>query len=133
MKCSNESANNASWEVSYNYHQFGKLDWLICHQELSFKEFFFPVLENDVVAALASNKVSKRHLGRLDRCRLILQCWIHELIDRSSGFSPEVQKIVYDFLSLPKGPAPGQLYSSLATLLLCFAHCFTSKCICMWL
>ena len=104
---SNQSANNVKWEVSYNYYQFGKLDWLICYQAASFKEFFFPVLENDIAAALASDKGGARKLQRLDRCRMILQNWIHELIDRSSTFIPEIQDIINGFFCLPTGPVQG--------------------------
>ena len=102
------------------------MDWLICHQAGSFKEFFFPVLENDIAALLASDRGGTRNLHRLDRCRMILQNWIHELIDHSSTFIPEIQNIINGFFCLPYGPVSGrymkrlhyQIHNSLSNTLL---------------
>ena len=67
------------------------------------------MLENDVAALLAAGKGSNEKLQKLSRCQLLLQNWIHELIDRSSSFPPATRDIVYKFFSLPTGPLPGTL------------------------
>ena len=96
------------WNVSYSYYQYGKLDWLICYQVPSFKDVPFPVLENEIAQQLVANNQKSDRMKRMDRCRLFMQNWIHEVLDRTASFPLETREIVYKFFRLPSGPVTGE-------------------------
>lgn len=83
------------WDLSYNYYQFGKLDWLISHQVASFKDVVFPILENDIAQQLVSEVFSQEKLKRLERCKVLIEHWAHELIERSVTFPVDAKDLVY--------------------------------------
>jgi hypothetical protein len=91
------------WDISYTYYEYGKLDYLIASKEPSFRDVPFPILDNDVALFLSSQSLSLDKVKQLERCRVHMEFWVHEIIDRISSFSLDTKAWVYSFFGLPTG------------------------------
>lgn len=91
------------WDISFTYYEYGKLDYLISSKEPSFRDVPFPILENDVAQFLSSQSLSLDKVKQLERCRVHMELWVHEIIDRSFSFSADTKAWVYSFFGLPAG------------------------------
>jgi hypothetical protein len=90
------------WEVSHNYYQLARLDFLINSKIDNIKRIYYPVVGRDILKRIKSRVPSgNERLATMEHFRLLMQNWVHaaisccHLLDKGSAI------LVERFFGLP--------------------------------
>lgn len=99
------------WDISYTYYQFSRLDYYLATRVESFRNVHFPHLDFDSIVQLAGTGAEgdghpRENQKLMDRAKLVLENWVHEVITKSPSFPIDARAIAQDFFYLPNGIPP---------------------------
>ena len=100
------------WEMSHNYYQLCRLDYLISQAPGNpIISFSFPVVDKEFLEELKKLQLTGGTTltrTRVGLFRSQLDMWVKGIVENISKYPPKVGDIVEKFLSLPSGPVEGE-------------------------
>jgi hypothetical protein len=95
------------WVVSHTFYQLARLDHLFNSKSAAISTVYYPVVSRDILARLQSKAGGEsidRRLRRVEHFRILLQKWVHAVINSAHELDKESNRLVELFFGLPGGP-----------------------------